>query len=411
MKKGLFALIHGGALLLGLLTGFLGLSEGWTWLAAAADKVAELFLRLLQLVGLPIIFFAITSTMTSISQMSLLRSLGGKVLKYSFVTTLGAAVLALILFITFHPVVDPNMATGDIVGPVGSASGYLESLMGIIPENFVEPFLEFNVLAVVFLAFFVSAGVLAMPEEQQKTLRELFASLFALVQKLTAFIITLMPLGIWAFSARFVPMFQEDQINTFKPLMGYLICVMAANLIHGFISLPLWLKFHGVPPWKSLRGMTQALGVAFFTRSSGAALPLTIRCSQENLGVSPRVSNFSLPICTVINMNACAAFILITVLFVSMSNGMVFSPLELFAWVFVATFAAIGNASVPMGCFFLSSALLTGMNMPLDILGTILPFYLVIDMFETAINVWSDACIATVVDKEVKEEEGILVAA
>jgi Na+/H+-dicarboxylate symporter len=121
--------------------------------------------------------------------------------------------------------------------------------------------------------------------------------------------------------------------------------------------------------------------------------------------MSPKVANFTLPLCTTINMNACAAFILTTVLFVSMSNGIIFSAAEMFLWIFIATLAAIGNAGVPMGCYFLASAFLAAMNVPLNILGVILPFYTMIDMLESAINVWSDSCVAAVVDKEVAQDE------
>ena len=142
--------------------------------------------------------------------------------------------------------------------------------------------------------------------------------------------------------------------------------------------------------------MYPALSAAFFTKSSAAALPIAIRVSQERANISERVANFSLPLCTTINMNACAAFIYITVLFVSMSQGVTYSFVEMCLWVFLATLAAIGNAGVPMGCFFLSSAILASMNVPLYIMGVILPFYSLIDMLESAINVWSDACVTAV---------------
>jgi len=125
-----------------------------------------------------------------------------------------------------------------------------------------------------------------------------------------------------------------------------------------------------------------------------------MQAAQQNLKVSPRVASFTFPLCSVINMNGCAAFILITTLFVSMLSGMVFTPVELVGWIFLATLAAVGNAGVPMGCFFLTSAFLIGMKVPLYMMGLILPFYTLLDMIETALNVWSDACIAIVVDKE-----------
>jgi len=100
-------------------------------------------------------------------------------------------------------------------------------------------------------------------------------------------------------------------------------------------------------------------------------------------------------------MNGCAAFILITVLFVSMSEGVLYTYPEMGLWIILSTVAAIGNAGVPMGCYFLASAFLAAMNVPLPILGVILPFYTLIDMLETVINVWSDACVAAVVQEEV----------
>lgn len=104
-------------------------------------------------------------------------------------------------------------------------------------------------------------------------------------------------------------------------------------------------------------------------------------------------------------MNGCAAFILTTVLYVSMCHGMHFSPFELFGWIFIATLAAVGNAGVPMGCYFLSSALLASMNVPLEMLALILPFYSLLDMIETALNVFSDGCVALFLQRKVNLEQ------
>ena len=101
-------------------------------------------------------------------------------------------------------------------------------------------------------------------------------------------------------------------------------------------------------------------------------------------------------------MNGCAAFILITLFFVCSSQGITFTFWEMIPWVFLSTFAAIGNAGVPMGCFFLTTAFLIGMGVPIKLMGMILPLYSLFDMVETALNVWSDSCITTVVDKELK---------
>jgi Na+/H+-dicarboxylate symporter len=170
------------------------------------------------------------------------------------------------------------------------------------------------------------------------------------------------------------------------------------------------LKVKKISPWKSFKGMMPALTVAFLSKSSNATLPVAMRSLENRLGVSQKVSSFTLPLCSVINMNGCAAFILTTVLFVSMLNGVTFGGFELVGWIFLATLAAIGNAGVPMGCFFLTSAFLIGMKIPLYMMGIILPFYTILDMIETTLNVWSDGCIALTVEKDLKRAEEVLPA-
>lgn len=190
-----------------------------------------------------------------------------------------------------------------------------------------------------------------------------------------------------------------------KSLAFYLFCVVAANLVQAFIVLPALLKAKGISPLATFKAMAPALSIAFFSKSSNAALPMAMKCAEERAGVSRKVATFTLPLCTTINMNACAAFILITVLFVSMSHGITYSIPELILWIFIATIAAVGNAGVPMGCYFMASAFLVAMNVPLNILGIILPFYAMIDMLESAINVWSDSCVVKMVNEDLEKKQ------
>ncbi|MEM7589165.1 MAG: cation:dicarboxylase symporter family transporter, partial [Myxococcota bacterium] len=190
--------------------------------------------------------------------------------------------------------------------------------------------------------------------------------------------------------------------QTVGNLALYLLCVLAANVLQAVVVLPALLMRKGFSPLHTFRCMLPALTVAFFGKSSSAALPVAMRSAQERLKLPEKVTQFSFPLCTTINMNACAAFILITVLFVSMHHGAVYSSWELVGWVLVATVAAIGNAGVPMGCYLLSTAILASLNVPLHLMGVILPFYGLIDMLESAINVWSDACVSCAVSADLQ---------
>jgi Na+/H+-dicarboxylate symporter len=146
--------------------------------------------------------------------------------------------------------------------------------------------------------------------------------------------------------------------------------------------------------------MSPAVVMALFTKSSAATLPVTLSSAEERLKVNPKVSRFVLPICTTINMNGCAAFILVSSLYVMQNGGLSLGVGSMLLWALVSVFAAVGNAGVPMGCFFLTVSLMTGIGAPVEVLGLILPIYTILDMVETAENVWSDSCVCAMTDKD-----------
>lgn len=383
-----------------LIAGLFGIVTGWLDLAVlnqASEVVSDLFIRMLKLISLPIIFFALVSTLSGMGKTSEVKRLGGQVLKYTVITTLVAATVALALYLSIAPAGNPGplAATAEPAGPTGSYWSYLP---GVIPSSFVEPFYTHNVMGVLFLALLLSAAIMALERRQKEILHSFFDSMFAAIMKMTGLILKLMPLAVWAFVNQFIHDLQSQKI--LQDLALYLLCVLLANIVQAGLILPILLKFKGISPWQTMKAMWPALTVAFFAKSSAAALPYAVECAERDMRIQSKVARFSLPLCITVNMNACAAFILITVLFVSQSNGILFSPLELLSWIVIASIAAIGNAGVPMGCYMLSSAFLAAMGVPLQLLVIILPFYALIDMLESAINVWSDSCVTVMVNAD-----------
>ena len=392
-----------GSTALLLLAAALGLVTGWFDVPAIngiCEVITDIFIRLLKLVSLPIIFFSLIATLSGMSGMGDVKAMGGKVLKFTLLTTFVAAAMALLLYTSFDPAHQGNLA-GSYSGQDPEVVSYWNYLLSIIPSSFIEPFYNGNVMGALFLALLMSAAILSLGQDHKNTLHKLFDSLFAAVMKMTSFVLKLMPLAVWAFVTLFVRDFQNQDM--LQGLAVYLICVLLANIIQAGVVLPLFLKSKGIPPVKTLKAMWPALTIAFFSKSSSAALPSAVECAEQRLGVNGKVARFSMPLCISVNMNACAAFILITVLFVSQSNGVQFSILELLSWVLVASIAAIGNAGVPMGCYMLSSAFLAAMNIDLQLMLLILPFYSFIDMLESAINVWSDSCVTAMVNQELEQ--------
>lgn len=389
------------AIIAGVLSGYLQNPA----LISGAESVSHIFISLLKLVSLPIIFLSLVSTASSMENVEELKVMGRLVSKYTILTTLIAALSALGLFILINPVLTTPPLQGN-ADPQLESTSYFAYLLKVIPSNAVQPFLENNVIGVLILALLLSLAILTLPDENKKTLSLFFKSCFAAVMKITQWVVKGMPIAIWAFLVLF---FRDLNLGLEVASLGlYLTVVVAANLFQAFIVLPLILKAKGISPVRTAKAMMPALSLAFFSKSSSAALPLACNCAEVRLRIPRKIASFSLPLCTTINMNGCAAFILSTVLFVSMSSGVQYSLLEMFGWAFVATIAAIGNAGVPMGCYFLSGAILASMNVPLYLLGAILPFYSLIDMLESAINVWSDSCVTALVEKDVLKQGVIM---
>lgn len=383
-----------GAIILGLISGYFSNPT----IVGIAEVCSEIFVRALKLVSLPILFLSIISTISGIDGLKELRGLGVSVAKLTLITTLLASTVALFLFMGFSPGANLELGPIDASEVAEKSSNFSEHIVNIVPSNLVTAFSEGNVVGIVLITLVFSVASLSIPRESRETLNKFFSSLFLMMMQVAKYIIYLIPIALWSTIVILIKDLRSG--SELQDVFLYVYTVLVANLVQGLIVLPLFLRWHNIPIKKFFLAMFPALLTAFLTKSSAAALPETLRCAQNNAKLSSKVSNFSFPLCGTINMNACAAFILITVLTVATGYGHQFSGMELAMWALLATVAAIGNAGVPMGCYFMASAYITSMGLPLHFMTLILPFYLLLDMLETAINVWSDSCVTAVIDKK-----------
>ena len=253
------------------------------------------------------------------------------------------------------------------------------------------------------IAASVGLGLAFMPKtENREVLLKGLHGLQELLFTLIRAILWALPVGILAFAGQLSAQIEAGVIV--GALSQYVAVVMGGNLIQMFIVIPLFLLLRGLNPLDVFRKMSPAVAVALFTKSSAGTLPVTLATAEQNLKVNPKVSRFVLPICTTINMNGCAAFILVTSLFVMQNAGFELTLGTMIAWVFIAVLAAIGNAGVPMGCYFLTLSLMSSLGAPIGLMGVILPIYTIIDMIETAENVWSDASVCAMTNHDLARE-------
>lgn len=380
-------------------------------LNAFFDFVATVYTKLFQFVAVPTIALAILTTLASFGMQKNTGRIFLRTITYTLLTTICAAGIGLLLFLLIAP---ENLPSELVVWGVAEVPENLEELsyydhvLSVVPSNVVQPFASGNVLSILIISASLGLGLAHLIKKGgnenvllvYKALMGLQDLLYTLVNAL----IWALPLGIVAFSAQLAAQVSAGVIV--GSLGKYVAVIIGSNYLQFFVVLPLFLLSRGLNPVDVLRKMSPAVLMALFTKSSAATLPVTMRSAEENLKAKPEVARFVLPICTTINMNGCAAFILVTSLFVMQNGGMELSLPTMLTWLLVAVVSAVGNAGVPMGCYFLTLSLMAGTpGAPVGIMGIILPIFAIIDMIETAENVWSDSCVCAMVDKAERKDE------
>ena len=386
-----------GALVIGAVLGLLHNNA----INATANFIATVYTRLFQFLAVPTVALAIMTTLISFGRQKSTRSIFLHTITYTLLTTLVAALVGMVLYRLIAPESIPQSMLSSVSSGVDSESTFYDHIVSVIPNNIIQPFLSGNVLSILIIAAAVGLGIGFMKESDSKDIlvkgiqgvQELF---FILIKAL----IWTLPLGILAFAAQLSAQLSGGII--LGSLGKWAAVILSGNLTQFFIILPLFLLIRKINPLRVLKAMSPAVMMALFTKSSAATLPVTLSSAEDRLGVNPKVSRFVLPICCTINMNGCAAFILVTSLFVMQCGGIELSLVQMLLWALISVVAAVGNAGVPMGCFFLTVSLMTGIGAPVEVMGLILPIYTIVDMVETAENVWSDSCVCAMTDKDLK---------
>lgn len=388
------------ALVVGAALGWLGikpLNELFTF-------IATVFTRLFQFIAVPTIALAVITTLAQLGGKKGTGRIFAHAVTYTLLTTICAAGIGLMMYLW----IAPGNLPADIIG-AGTANvpqklghlTYYDHILSVIPNNLLQPFLSGNVLAVMMIAAAFGLGLAFMPKtENRDILMKGIMGFQELLFTLIRALLFILPVGILAFAAQLSAQIEAGVIV--GALGKYTAVIIGSNVIQFFIVIPVFLLARGLNPLQVFRKMSPAIAVALFTKSSAGTLPVTLASAEHNMKANPAVSRFVLPICTTINMNGCAAFILVTSLFVMQNAGYEMSMPTMITWLFVAVLAAIGNAGVPMGCYFLTLSLMSGIGAPIGIMGVILPIYTIIDMIETAENVWSDSAVCAMTDHDLK---------
>ncbi|MEG8099044.1 dicarboxylate/amino acid:cation symporter [Candidatus Liberibacter brunswickensis] len=390
-KKQKTYLLYLSSVLIGI---FFGMSH-YAILNEIAEFIVNIFIRIFKFISLPLISLSLIVSFSKCSPEKGMIKLWGKTVFYTILTTLLAGCVALFMYKIISP---SNMIIKPAEPIVIHQGSYLQYIESLIPSNIISPFLESQVISILLISGAIGIATHFIKDKNiKRSTVIIIEGIHSIFLTITNWIMKIIPIALSGFIAVTILQFKKG-LNV-SGLGEYLSVIILANLTQGIIVLPIILYIKGFNPLTVFKGMFPALIVAFFSKSSAGTLPVTMKSAEENLNVDPQVSRSILPFCTSVNMNGCAAFICITMLYVMQNNVIEIVFPTTFLCVLIASLAAIGNAGVPMGCFFLTASLLTNMGIPIDIMGMILPFYSILDMLETSLNVWSDSCVTVIVNK------------
>ena len=389
-----------GALVIGAVLGLLHI----TAIDSICNFVATIFTRLFKFTAVPAIAVSILTTLASLGGNKETGKIFRRTLMYTLLTTLAASTIAAVLFFVIKPeVLSASVYEGVAAEKLANmnSSTFLDYFIQAIPDNILYPFVSGNVLSILIVSFVFGFAISKMQESDKKTaILNVINGFQEMVFKVIGWIIAILPIGIIAFTAQLI---NEMSAHIAMESIGkYVAVILSGNLIQFFIVLSIFLLIRGINPAKHFKNMIPAILTALFTKSSAATLPVTMDCVENRVKCDKKFSRFILPMCTTINMNGCAAFILVTSLFVMKNGGVQLDLFTVITWILISVISAVGNAGVPMGCFFLTLSLMAGKGMPIGVMGVILPIYAVIDMIETAVNIYSDSCVCAMTNKDLK---------
>lgn len=386
--------------------------------------VGDLFMGLLKMIIVPLVASSVIAGISSLHGVSGFGRLLGKTSGFYALTSL----LAVCLGLTVVNLVQPGLVDGapneiiasaitdheaspEEVAKIAAAQEnmvgqktFFEQLSGffvrMIPTNVVAAAAsDGQMLGLIFFSICFAVAMTRLPVEQIHPVRDLFASLNDIMIVLTRAIMALAPIGVFAL---IVPVIYQTGGGIFLNLGKYFATVLLALGLHLFVIMPLVIRvLAGINPLDHFRAMRTALLTAFSTASSSATLPVTLRCIQENAGVSKSVSSFTLPLGATVNMDGTALYECVAVIFIAQVMGIEMSLAAQFMVVLSALLTSVGVAGIPSASLVAILIILNNSGIPNADKAVIVLLSVdrLLDMARTAVNVFGDSCAAIVVAK------------
>ena len=369
--------------------------------------IGAIFLNALKMIIVPLITSSIIVGVAGIGSGGNIGALGWRTLVFYATTTLAAILIGLFVINAVSPGYVDGQPAGDILAldaPAEDISARIEGkgagdvvdlIKRMVPPNIVKAAAEGQMLGLIFFSILFGYFMTRLQHDVAEPLFKFWNGIFHVMMKLTEFIMKFAPIGVFGLIAAVIA---ETGFAAARPLAVFALAVVAALLLHSVVTLPLLLRFIGsVRPFATMRAMSPALLTAFSTSSSSATLPVTMDTLEEKVGVSNEVSSFVLPLGATVNMNGTALYECAAAMFLAQAYGLELSFGVQFTIVTIALVTSIGVAGVPSASLVAIAIILAAVGLPVEAIGVLMVFDRVLDMCRTSVNVWGDACCATIV--------------
>jgi len=359
------------------------------------------FIRLMKMLVVPLVFCSLVCGASAIGDTKTLGKVGGKTIVFYLTTTALAVTVAITVASIVKPGIGLNMDSieaGEVT--VADNTSAVDTLLNIIPDNPIGSLANGTMLQIIFFALIVGI-LLAKMGERAELISNFFNQCNDLMMEMTTLVMSFAPIGVFFMLTR---TFANLGFDAFLPLLKYMGSVATGLFIQCFIVyMILLLVFTRLNPWKFLKKFFPVMAFAFSTSTSNATIPMNIDTLEEKIGVSRKVSSFTIPLGATINMDGTSIMQGVAVVFAAQAYGVHLGVGGYLTVIATATLASIGTAGIPSVGLVTLSMVFAAVGLPVEAIALIMGIDRILDMLRTAVNITGDAVCTTIVAYQNKD--------
>lgn len=348
------------------------------------------FINLLKMLMCPLIFFSIAACISTMTDISEIGKVGGRVILFYMCTTVIAIFLAMGLF---HLI--PTVEFGSLCGMSGDSMevatdsvSFSNTVMDIFPDNFFGAFTNANTLQIILIAVLLGVASIKMGDKGTKVAafvdiaNELFCTIGAMITKY-------LPVMVFASMCSLVVTMDEAML---KYNIGILLVVFLACILILLVYVLLAVIITRVNTLEYAKKVFPVWLNAFSLSSSTASIPFTMKTCEKELKISPKVFSFSIPLGATINMDGCSITLMLTTLFLAKGFGIEMGLLQYVVLVITIMLLSIGAPGIPGAAIVCEAVLMGQFGIPMVAMPIVIGLFTILDNIGTADNVCGDVC-------------------